>query len=225
MTDHPILFTGAMVRAVLDGSKTQTRRIIKGLDADRTPHMYPDYTWVQTKNVYVHQDKPLRCPFGKPSDQLWVREKFRVWEHSNCEDPLGTDEVVTGPVADLAEEWGYDIANVEYAAGLGLAGDLHGDNQWRPSIHMPRWASRIDLDVLDVRVERVRDISEADIRAEGVSWDAHIEAGSWLKAWMNLWDSINGDRRDAKTGERLPYAWKDNPRTFVVEFKQSERTT
>jgi len=164
MPEKPILFSAPMVRAILDGSKTMTRRILK--------------------------DKP-RYAVG---DLLWVRETFGYGHENNVEP--GVYYRVTDPGWD-AEKTGF---------------------RWRPSIHMPRAASRITLEVVAHRVERLQEITESDARAEGVECPDHDFPGGFClghcphlaKAWITLWDSLN-----AKRG----HGWDTNPLVEVVTFR------
>lgn len=161
MKERPILFSGAMVRAILDGSKTQTRRVCK-LD-------------VRGGMPQPELDSLLRCcPYGQPGDRLWVRE---TWAKTY--------------VRQAGAEW------FVYATGDNRT-DYGGP--WKPSIHMPRAASRITLEITGVRVERLGEISESDARAEGVQSVAEFK---------ELWASING------LG-----SWEANPWVWVVEFRR-----
>ncbi len=172
--EKPILFSGEMVRAILDGRKTQTRRVVR---REHIPFVHSLLAgWISGR--WSH----LPLPYGRPGDQLWVRE---TW----LEDTVG---------------------NIRYRATERAVQD--GNWKWRPSIFMPRWASRISLEVTAVRVERVRDISEEDARAEGVdSIVATDTYSSYRMGFRKLWDSIN-----AKRG----YSWESNPWVWVVEFKR-----
>ena len=170
MTERPILFSAPMVRAILAGTKTQTRRVVK---------LKPDYmeTFLRLPN------KVACCPYGQPGGRLWVRETFE-----DCESALHSC--------------------VLYRADGGTPG-----TKWTPSIHMPRWASRITLEITGMRVERLQDISEADAMAEGVHYSLleKIQAGQdrWARhAYKKLWESIHG-----------PGSWDLNPWVWVVEFK------
>lgn len=173
---------GAMVRAILDGTKTQTRRIVKPQDidvSDGVPFLLPYASGVPEPVQVV-------CPQGRPGDRLWVRETF----------------------ADV----GWPPTGPQY---VYRADPDSGDNdvqKWKPSIFMPRWASRIALEVVSVRVERLQKISEDDARAEGVGEGPQE---GWVTgpvvAYADLWDSING--RDA---------WLLNPWVWVIEFKRIE---
>jgi len=191
MKERPIIFSGPMVRAILDGKKTQTRRVLKP---------QPDFTtsgafhW--SPRGYDHYGtRPMAladvCPYGMEGDRLYIREKT-----------YGGD---SGQLQDLC----YAVA-----CPCGLSDDEHAKIKgWKPSIHMPRWASRITLEIVDVRVERVQDISEGDVEAEGVALQAWAGEGpeGWPKtagfAW--LWDSINGKK----------HSWADNPWVWVIDFK------
>lgn len=199
MSERPILFSGAMVRAILEGRKTQTRRAVKK-PANVPPEDFRDACeWMQRHGKgSVLKRGPcdgvqwrLPCPYGAPGDRLWVRESWAP----DCEGPP------------------YYAA--DYPAGVGPAGPITAENRWRwtPSIHMPRWASRITLDVVSVRVEPLQTISTVDAMAEGVVPAANA-AGvlSYTTGFRLLWDSINGARPGC--------SWADNPWVWVVEFRR-----
>jgi len=185
MTERPILFSTPMVRALLSGAKTQTRRIVK---AKHLPWLensvlnFLDGKWNQ---------RPL--PYGQPGDRLWVRE---TWKSSaNVQPPISEPYI--------------------YAADLGPTGVTKWAATWKPSIHMPRAASRITLEVTSVRVERLQDISEADAQSEGwtrrpeVSTDPQVHKEAARDWFMDLWESING-----------PGSWGANPWVWALEFRR-----
>ncbi|MFN9031564.1 MAG: hypothetical protein ACK5XM_15445 [Betaproteobacteria bacterium] len=187
MAERGILFSGPMVRALLNCTKSQTRRAVK--ITHRTPGL--------AACLETHGEEPkLRaaawlCPYGQVGDRLWVRETWAV-PHS-C-DHLKPSEIPTG-------------TRVHYAADGALGGLLK-----RPSMFMPRWASRITLEITGVRVERLQDISEADAKAEGCSKPTPVcedDDCSYRADYERLWESING-----------PGSWAANPWVWVLEFKQ-----
>ena len=174
MKEYPILFSGPMVRAILEGRKTMTRRVIRPLG----DHSY----WSGN------------CPYGQPGDRLWVQETW--WTNGENKS----------------------IESCAYRARDKSPDHMLGE-KWHPSIHMPRWASRLTLENISVRVERVQDISEEDARAEGVDpivdalGNIYAQDGysiGYRLAFTDLWDSIN-----AKRG----YSCESNPSVWVVEFK------
>ena len=182
-TERPILFSAPMIRALLAGTKTQTRRVVKD-------------TGLYAINAAIHGPETAarellalasRCPYGQPGDRLYVRE---TWAAPHALDghtprfmPRGT--------------------RMHYAATEDRGGLL-----WRPSIHMPRWASRITLEVTEVRVERLQAISRGDAMAEGCPF-ANMAAGPDPRDWYrDLWNEING-----------PGAWGLSPWVWVVAFK------
>jgi hypothetical protein len=219
MSDRPILFSAPMVRAILAGAKTQTRRVLKE-QPQRDVWPFPPMT---------ENDRALivkRCPYGVPGDRLWVREAH--WFFQDEHDPVTG---YTPPVLTTED--------VEYRADGEST--RHG---WRPSIHMPRWASRITLNITGVRVERLQAISEDDARAEGCHGpeddvannlpNCHRCAGTGLytafaanggampdtdcdlcdtpaKRFRLLWGSINGTE-----------SWDANPWVWVVEFQRAK---
>jgi hypothetical protein len=215
MKTKPILFSAQMVRALLDGSKTQTRRVVKPQPPDYVKdlcsyhHPQPGhwlYGWSKENAELL--DWCIKSPYGGPGDMLWVRETF---------SPIYPQD----PAYNGGRPIEYDYA-ATYTHGDRL-GDLLGMKKvWKPSIHMPRAASRITLEITGVRVERLQAISEADAIAEGCSknhngyyWGGpHPEHGlkqmaTATGAYRDLWGSING-----------PGSWESNPWVWVVEFKR-----
>jgi len=197
MNEHPILFSGEMVKAILAGRKTQTRRVIKPQPTYDTAcggHWYwLTGTWksicvgcstvkkfvsrMLTPSVSLSHPRP-RCPYGQPGDRLWVRETHHIDHY-----PAGTLDAQGNP------------GTVHYRADTDVISQSW-DGQWRPSIFMPRWANRITLEVVSVRVERVQDISEADAYAEGIGLDPTLPHPlQWFK---ELWDTINAKRGGKK---------------------------
>lgn len=172
MKERPILFSGPMVRAILEGRKTQTRRVVKPQPA----HIAGIGTVLNIDTI-----TGKACPYGKPGDRLWVRE---TWDGVRL-DGGG--------------------ALVSYRAD----GDkpVTDDGRWHPSIHMPRWASRITLEVVSVRVERLQEISEEDAMAEGVALAENYRGP--VAHFASLWEQING------LG-----SWNANPWVWVVEFRR-----
>lgn len=175
-----------MVRAILDGRKTQTRRICKtqpkAVYGFGVAQHLPDAFSAHIR-VSGGVDIWLTCPYGKPGDRLWVRE---TWARYNIDKD------------------GHEIA---YRATI--PNNWPNDGRWRPSIHMPRWASRIDLEITKIRIERLKEISDSDCKAEGYPVD---RSGSDIDAWLwyrNVWESINGTD-----------SFKLNPWVWVIEFKR-----
>ena len=182
MKERPIIFSAPMVRALLAGTKTQTRRIVKARDLE----------WMDVHQGLREPDNAERCPYGKPGgDRLYVRE---AWAAPHAYDHL--------PPRLIPQD-----ARIHYAATEDRGGLL-----WRPSIHMPRWASRITLEVTGVRVERLQGISEADAIAEGARNSLHLPGGRFAREnFEHLWWTIHGDG-----------SWESNPWVWVVEFKAIE---
>jgi len=189
MTERGILFSAAMVRALLDGTKTQTRRVVNVKNPDWIRrHVHPYKSDNNNGKVVYGWDgnagDVLTCPYGQPGDRLWVRETWAP--HPDFPETTHRGVYRADP------ECKYDVA------------------RWRPSIHMPRWASRILLEITGVRVERLQDISEADAVAEGIS--QHYAEGrrvSCRVAYAWLWESINGAG-----------SWDANSWVWVVEFRR-----
>jgi len=237
MKEHPILFTGEMVKAILEGRKTQTRRVIKPQPFDVAQSRRLDNDGLLPTMENPHTPKYIKCPYGKPGDVLWVRESFIPCTpgHQSCKIRDATYVCYRdGTQKDKAS------GNVAPWQGPATAKWKKGYHKFSPSIHMPRWASRISLTVTDVRVERVQDISSDDARAEGIG-----DENEWLpcpacggagvhgafgegysvtevdcstcntprKAFRVLWDSINADRG---------FGWAENPWAWAVTFERIE---
>jgi hypothetical protein len=183
--EHPILFSAPMVRAILEGRKTQTRRIVKSDWQDADDDGWP---LVQDEDGFWHREK---CRHGAVGDLLWVRETHSILESS-----------ITGRAPPV---W-------YWADGNPVEGDYCRP---RPSIHMPRWASRITLKITGVRVERLNEISERDAFAEGAKQgyddqltpqQKHVNS---VEYFSRLWESINGEG-----------SWAKNPWVWVIEFER-----
>lgn len=217
MKAKPILFSGSMVRALLAGTKTQTRRIVAGYEI-RGPHNpYPTFDWYKNSRwVAAHRghftkftstNASLLCPYGKPGDYLWVRE---TWGKVASPPPGRIDRCVRGP-----DGWGATWRECWQGNPSGY--------KWRPSIHMPRWASRLTLCIADVRVERLQEISEEDAIAEGIEraddffgcpcWKCYgadadaVAPDDPIGSYESLWESIHGTN-----------SWQENPWVWVIKF-------
>lgn len=237
LVEHPILFSGPMVRAILAGKKTQTRRIIRIPEVVRAEpedasasggnesaylngltevgQREEDGVWRAFLTEYPEEGSvDVRCPYGKPGDRLWLRE---TWAAGACSEGLApsclSPSFYRGPRSDNGGAW-FQADAAEPAHPVTPRG------KWRPAIHMPRWLSRITLEVIEVRAARVQDISEDDARAEGAEkGNDHRVYPSKQAAWVTtyrrgfevLWDSINGDRDRAD--------WAANPWVWAVSFR------
>ncbi len=217
MKERPILFNAEMVQAILSGRKTQTRRVIKLPLIDK--NMGCELAGNELAGEVASGDY-RNCPLGKPGDQLWVRETFATLGN---EDGCAIDWK-----ENLVKAGGPDAARVYRASCEQRPGNYglwsipddafwkpHTDNMqyegsWVPSIHMPRWASRINLLIIGVRVERLNSMTNSSAKAEGYPADREIDGGStdpWL--WFReLWDSLYPDN-----------TFKVNPWVWVIEFK------
>jgi hypothetical protein len=231
MGDHPILFNGAMVRAILDGRKTQTRRVLGARSIlypgprfdgfDVTPEPVGDGVWAWVSDGVIIAGIGS-CPYGQPGDRLWVRETWAV--HSLPMEGQGTGYMLQWRADGVTREAAWDGR----VHPFGETGDAvlnccrrHGDKGWRPSIHMPRWASRLTLAVTEVRVERLQAITEEDARAEGIVDAKCVGCGCSRPLpcpddeFARLWDSINGSRPGC--------SWADSPFVWVVTFRPEEK--
>ncbi|AOZ52666.1 hypothetical protein BKX93_01490 [Chromobacterium vaccinii] len=230
VNEKPILFCAEMVRALLAGTKTQTRRVAK-------PVKHPDFGNLYEPGAMVLEREPQHvinraCPYGQPGDRLWVRETWGVISHSWDKAGNMVDWVPDRPATPILElPFGrvYYSGHVIYAADgyMEWAGDDDGGGEprsaWKPSIHMPRTASRILLEITDVRVEQLQDISEADAVAEGCvaepcdhSRQSCEDIGCYgptaAGAYHWLWNRLNGAG-----------SWDANPWVWVIEFKRVEK--
>lgn len=217
MKERPILFSGPMVRALRDGSKTQTRRVAKteitmGRDSILAPHSGQKHAPVYLLPEHA-ADAVVCCPYGQPGDRLAVRETFYAWGRweTRYSAKKGRDE--------------WHFVDMTLECGRSYAYDTDEDTPmivtrrstvvplwWRrPAIFMPRAASRITLEITSVRVERLQDISEADAKAEGVALKNSPAAflTSYVRGFRDLWESING-----------PGSWAANPWVWRVEFRR-----
>ncbi|WP_063901872.1 hypothetical protein [Burkholderia pseudomultivorans] len=251
MRESPILFSGVMVRAILEGRKTQTRRVVKvrnelppvwatfaseghSLAQDGKARPVGSFFWSEEQQPgqplkslrrwpVLPEKHPMAgdwywtpSPYGKIGDRLWVRETWKPRiSHSCALDTCGCADVwvdyqaagdgVYFPERKIDENW-----TMPEAAMKG---------RWIPSIHMPRWASRITLEITGVRAERLQSISEPDARAEGVTIADHHLRGyradayrpPSIRACHELWDSLNATRG---------HGWDTNPWVWVIEFKR-----
>ncbi|EBV2147828.1 hypothetical protein DN191_18350 [Salmonella enterica subsp. enterica serovar Mikawasima] len=206
MKERGMIFNGEMVRAILEGRKSQTRRVL-GTYQDAVKFC-PEWD-VNGKQIFIvlgEKDHTgmnpvitaIPCPFGQPGDRIWVRETFRV--HSRA-----TDVATLVYRASVRNSWTEQTHRVPVA----VCNKPATPEKWTPSIHMPRWASRITLEITDVRVERLNSITESDAEAEGVTDTGFGDL--LVDGFRYLWKSIYGDD-----------SWQANPWVWVIEFKRVE---
>ncbi|HBQ8647968.1 TPA: morphogenetic protein [Klebsiella pneumoniae] len=218
-----LIFNSEMVRAILDGRKTQTRRIMAPQPADDIERcIFPNPEAIGWKSSLRHKHGSTTahfCHYGKPGDRIWVRETFQgpLFDYdlmdSYCKDPTPFEK---------PEFCVYKADGVPAPEFYDADDELHCC--WRPSIHMPRWASRILLEITNVRVERLNAISEEDAAAEGVP-----PAGSLLPDYPGTFLTPKGDFATAKVAfQRLWESiygaenWQANPWVWVIEFNRVE---
>lgn len=209
MKERPIIFNAEMVRAILDGRKTQTRRVMKvqpeypelGLrhivDSTNSDDI-GKYFWSQSDACGINKprSKPFSCPFGQVGDRLWVRETFMDLTGTGIEATTGKFEGFAYRADTPAGSYGDEVRK-EY----GL--------KWTPSLHMPRKACRILLEITAVRVERLNDISEEDAKVEGAPTELCLIGQKHFLGFRTLWKSIYGEE-----------SWSANPWVWVIEFKR-----
>lgn len=184
MKERPILFSAPMVRAILEGRKTQTRRVVKELPLLGVPSAWCAAAKAQDPGwVHIVGDYRRFCPYGAPGDRLWVRE---TW----C-DTFAEDDDSRGGYCYAATNKGPEPL------------------RWRPSIYMPRRASRLTLEIEAVRVERLQEINADDAEKEGCGCGVNDETGGPVARFKTLWESING-----------PGSWNANHWVWVIQFKK-----
>jgi hypothetical protein len=231
MSDKPIIFSAGMVRAVLDGRKSQTRRV---------PAKLYNGAWCLDPDEEDEDKQKLieACPYGKAGDRLWVKETWQTWMLPNGD--LKCFYRANGEHQFVFERDEYDGFRKFYTDGFQFSDEFCPERRWRSSRIMPRQHSRITLEIVSVRVEHVQDITEADARAEGVApnwvgdlagwspeehgyldyllpesrWDSE-EAGllTARESYQTLWDLLNRTRG---------YGWDANPWVWVLEFRRVE---
>lgn len=205
--ERPILFSGEMVRALLAGTKTQTRRIMKN-----QPEASPHFPWIGFKSltgpghlIYPNALPEIlaECPYGQPGDRLWVQEEWATDSSQDGKDPAS---FAKWPVRYLAD------GQVRACGAFHV--NTNGEN--RPAKTMPRWASRTTLEITTVRIERLQKINDADAYAEGATGGHGVIPGCNYSAtaqehFRQIWEQINGAG-----------SWEANPWVWVIEFKRVE---
>ncbi|SPD47506.1 hypothetical protein [Cupriavidus neocaledonicus] len=222
--ERPILFSGAMVRAILDGKKTQTRRVLNqatgpSLSVDCNDGGLAELSWLHGPGPGYDVEEAIKhvaCPYGKPGDRLWVREThyaFGRWE-TRFSPKKGRDE---WHFVDLTLDSGreYQFPDTFKPVAMLPRGEITPSWWKRPAIFMPRVAARIVPEVVATSVERLNDCSEADAEAEGIAFLREVpdvdETLTARQLYECLWDSINGAG-----------AWDTNPWVWVIEFTKLE---
>ena len=238
-TERGILYSDEMVRAKLDGRKTVTRRVIKPQPRPATTHpeckpsakrlsdVYWSIVWHTSRGdggIYIDRDdnSPLRCPYGKLGDILYVRE---AWYCDHVDVQGRVPKIPPAGAIDLLYYRATDTDS-SGATYTGFSGETMR-NPWRSSIHMPKWAARIWDEIVDVRPERLWDITEYDALQEGINEESDdyvkaehymlggsaIEGGSpAVFTFIGIWDSINAN-----------HPWSSNPWVWRIETKEAER--
>lgn len=252
MKERPILFSGPMVRAILDGRKTVTRRVVKLNQSGRVALCGKNW----------HRDDPdsiLACPYGQPGDRLWVRETHCFRSTQIDIEVMGHEDLPTDgrpwksygtysyvPIYRATEEAELIYDDEEDRPNCQDCQDGNPHGHWKPSIHMPRWASRISLEVTEIRVQRLQDITEDEAIREGAVWHDFGRECGHFGAWQGVGDckgefhpQRNGWTMEppaASAGNCLPSArmafanlinkingpetWASNPWVFVISFRR-----
>lgn len=218
--DRPILFSTPMVRAILDGRKTQTRRIVKPQPVSFVKQ-FTSGMWGRHLPNFDRDGSTyfegFKCPYGEPGDRLWVRETW-CWG-TNTEFQCKFPHKVFPDNQSSIALYRADAATLDWIN----ESDAHHNSKrkWKPSIHMPRWASRLTLEITEVRVQRLQDISTWDAESEGVGWELQQRYGDCRKEgetqnqaiFRELWESINGKG-----------SWGANPWVWVITFRTPPAT-
>jgi hypothetical protein len=225
--ERGILFSAPMVRALLAGTKTQTRRAIKLREFQPSKTRGYDFTFRDRRALWQDFTRARlleSCPYGVVGDRLWVRETWCL-AHPECTQDFDAAE---GRPRGPERYRGTDESWFAYYAATDpdvVSSEDHSRSPWKPSIHMPRWASRILLEITGVRAQRLHDIDEDDARAEGAPKQFVIDAASFVAGklvdfekisthrhgFAALWREINGDD-----------SWKSNPWVWAITFKRVE---
>ena len=213
MKERPIIFSGPMVRALLDGNKTQTRRVVKMKPHHQIEERDNGTPWPWMYDGERDADSWMACPYGQPGDRLWVRETYYLTDNGDEE------YAVYAADSDAVRE---HLASLDQLPPSFPADVKYRHRKLRPSIHMPRWACRITLEITSVRVERLQDISFADAAAEGLQYTSErldrwsADGSSWhatpQQAYRALWEQIHG-----------PGSWPANPWVWVLEFNRFQK--
>lgn len=200
--EKPIIFSGESVRAIIEGKKVQTRRVVKPQPACFQDGKPVVYCGVPGRG----EVKEILCPHGQVGDRLWVKETHAIREDVD-------------PAIDLQKAKQYLVCRADREPGDNLSDDWHGYGRgWRSPIHMPRWASRLTLEIVEVRVERLAAISEADAYAEGVTIPVHLAFASngnphlrneARTVFQGVWDNVNGKK----------HPWESNCWVWVITFR------
>lgn len=217
MSERPILFSSEMVRAILDGSKSATRRIIKPQPVTDGKAWacyweHANHDGQYGPSAWGLDEKPCdsmlgHCPYGEVMERLWVRETFAETEGDGGPVVMykAGGYLMNGATGDKRDgTWKEEVFP-------GDAGKIYPPDKWKPSIFMPRWASRLLLEITGVRVERLQEMSHKDALEEGVTYDVSKPDGSPLSRFQKLWESINGKG-----------SWSANHWVWVVSFKRIE---
>lgn len=236
--ERPILFSAPMVRAILEGRKVQTRRVVKPqptcfshVDWPDDPNFRPSFNADGSlccavcmggdQRLTAKDVTGIRNPYGKSGDRLWVRETFGVWRKTSYEcDEFEVGKEATRGLTLVEHEkvYGHSELRIAYRA------DADDEGPWYPSIFMPRWASRLTLEITQVRVQRLQEIGEGDAVAEGIQRNQAGRGGGWYledgeptygyatSAFRDLWGSINGAD-----------SWDANPWMWALTFKAVKR--
>ena len=197
MKERPIIFNAEMVKAILEGRKTQARRVMKPQPDKRVNHFgvargfgFKEPLWLGLEGEGMDSlimGDWVKSPYGNVGDRLWVRETYHI-DSPAISMPIEKETAIINYKADSSNE------------------DLRCCNlKWKPSIFMPRWASRISLEITDIRVERVQEISEGDAEKEGLK----LLQGGIRVEFENLWNSIHKKQN----------CWEDNPFVWCISFK------
>jgi hypothetical protein len=225
MKERPILFIAPMVRAILSGAKTQTRRLVREALLSRIP-AEPGY--IHNGHAFVSHNfglsvRPMPCPYGVPGDRLWVKETWKSGEYECTDEPQDDDHECD---AHCRQTFVYyaatprvglravpDRARITYLDESTPLTEWY-ESKWKSPLFMPRKLSRITLEVTSVRVERLQQITDADAIAEGMphptEWSLDCSSTPPTRHFRELWDSINR--------KRCP--WASNPWVWAISFKR-----
>lgn len=204
MKERPIILHRHEIPGILDGTRTQIRRPVKPQPNMAGAKMFELRSF--EKGFYDAKDVYHLNPYGRTGDRLWVKENFQLWNLVSTE----SDEWDLINSEFLADRELSLFGSQPYTDSISYQASTKSDSPWRPSIHMPRWASRILLEIVDVRVERIQDISEEDCKKEGLDWERYHPGKDWpIQNVMRLaWNTT------------YPGSWDRNDWVWVISFKR-----
>jgi len=219
---RPIAFVDQLVKAILADLKTETRRVVRWNPtwSFPSPARYVDgfiYRWGRSEIGPYDKQERIACPYGKPRDRLWVRESFVAIQLKHGPGNVRPCRINEADGV-VFRDGSIKIKTPNFPKLPDVPADVLSTLKFRPPMHLPHWAHRIDLEINSIKVEHVQDIKEKAAVAEGFKASAGVPA---RKRFECKWDQINGKRKDHNSGK--PLTWELNPLVWVVNFKRIDK--